>query len=65
MEIMRALDRELANWKKKILSTRTRIEETLRGVQRQHRAEIKRLESDAGMTLSELPPQQREIFRAK
>jgi RNA polymerase primary sigma factor len=66
MEIMRPLERELGNLEKKIHSTRSEeLKKHYRAAQRQHRAEIKRLESDAGMTFQDLHRTQREIIQGE
>jgi RNA polymerase primary sigma factor len=66
MELMRSLDRQLSNLEKKIASTRSEeLKKTYRTTQRQHRADMKRLESDAGMTFAELQRTQREIIKGE
>jgi len=66
VEVMRSLDRELSNLEKKIASTRNKeLKKNYRITQRQHRADVKRLESDAGMTFAELQRTQREIIRGE
>jgi RNA polymerase primary sigma factor len=63
MEVMRSLDRQLSNLEGKIANTRSEeLKKTYRNTQRQHRADMKRLESDAGMTFAELQRTQREII---
>jgi len=66
MELMRALDRQLRNLKEKIASTRSEeLRKNYRATQRKHRADMKRLESDAGMTFAELQQAQREIIKGE
>src|SRR6266849_3949550 len=66
MEIMRSLDRQLSNLEKKIASTYSEDrKKNYRTTQRQHRADMKRLESDAGMTFPELHRTQREIIKGE
>ncbi|MFZ0731537.1 MAG: RNA polymerase sigma factor RpoD [Candidatus Sulfotelmatobacter sp.] len=62
--LMRSLERQLANLEKKIATTRSEeLKKNYRATQRQHRAELKRLESDAGMTFAELQRTQRAIIK--
>jgi len=66
MELMRSLDRQLSNLEKKIASTRSEeLRKNYRTTQRQHRADMKRLESDAGMTFAELQRTQRAIIKGE
>jgi RNA polymerase primary sigma factor len=66
LEIMRPLDRQLRNLEEKIASTRSEeLRRNYRTTQRQHRADMKRLESDAGMTFAELQHTQREIIKGE
>ncbi|HXY13606.1 MAG TPA: RNA polymerase sigma factor RpoD [Terriglobales bacterium] len=66
MDIMRPLDRQLRNLEEKIASTRSEgLKKNYRTTQRQHRADMKRLESDAGMTFAELQRTQREIIKGE
>ena len=66
MEIMRSLDRQLSNLEKKIASTHSEeLKKNYRSTQRQHRADMKRLESDAGVTFLELHRTQREIIQGE
>jgi RNA polymerase primary sigma factor len=66
MELMRSLDRQLSNLGKKIARTRSEeLRKNYRTMQRQHRAEMKRLESNAGMTFTELQRTQREIIHGE
>jgi len=63
-DLMRSLERQLDNLEKKIANTRSEeLKKNYRSTQRQHRAEMKRLESDAGMTFAELKRTQREIIQ--
>jgi RNA polymerase primary sigma factor len=55
MDIMRLLDRQISNLEKKIEITRSaELEKDYRKAQRQHRADLKSLESDAGASFQEL-----------
>jgi RNA polymerase primary sigma factor len=66
MDIMRSLDRQLSNLETKIASTRSEeLKKNYRTTQRQHRADMKRLESDAGMTFAELQRAQRKIIKGE
>jgi len=66
MDVMRSLDRQINGLEKKIASTRSEeLKKSCRATQRQHRAEMKKLESDAGMTFAELQRTQREIIRGE
>ncbi len=66
MEIMRSLDRELRSLEKKIASTRSEeLKKGYRATLRQHRADMNRLESDAGVTFPELHRTQREIIQGE
>jgi RNA polymerase primary sigma factor len=66
VEVMRPLDRELSSLEKKIASARNEEhKKNYRIRQQQHRADMKRLESDAGMTFAELHRTQREIIRGE
>ena len=54
-DIMHSLDRQLSNLEKKIASTRNEeLKTNYRTTQRQRRADMKRLEGDAGVTFVEL-----------
>jgi len=65
-DLMRSLERQLGNLEKKIANTRSQeLKKNYRTTQRQHRAEMKRLESDAGMTFVELQRTQREIIKGE
>jgi RNA polymerase primary sigma factor len=66
VEIMRSLDRQLTNLEQKIVSTRSEeLKKSYRTTQRQHRAQMKRLESDAGATFAELQRTQRDIIKGE
>ena len=66
VEIMRALDRQLTSVEKQITSTRSEeLKKTYRATQRQHRVDMKRLETDAGMTFPELQRTQRKIIQGE
>ncbi|PYX07414.1 MAG: RNA polymerase sigma factor RpoD [Acidobacteria bacterium] len=66
MEIMRSHDRQLSNLEKKIASTHSgELKKNYRATQRQHRADMKGLESGAGMTFSELHRVQRTIIQGE
>jgi len=66
MEIMRSLERELSNLERKIASTRSEeLKKNYRSTRQQHRADMKRLESDAGMTFAELQRTQHEIIKGE
>jgi RNA polymerase primary sigma factor len=66
VESMRSLDRQLRILEQKIASTHSEeLEKNYRRRQREHRAEMERLESDAGMTFAELRRTQREIIQGE
>ena len=66
MEVMRSLQRQLVSLEKKIAGTRSEeLKKNYRNAQRQHRAELKSLESGAGMTFAELQRTQREIIKGE
>ena len=66
MERMCSLDRQLNNLEKKIANTRSEeLKKNYRTTLRQHRADMKRLESDAGMTFVELQRTQRKIIKGE
>ena len=66
MERMRSLDRQLSNLEKKIANTRSEeLKKNYRTTLRQHRADMKRLESDAGMTFVELQRAQCKIIKGE
>ena len=66
VDIMRALDRQISNAGRKIESTRSqKLKKDYRKPQRQHRADLKSLESDAGVSFQELHRTQREIIQGE
>jgi RNA polymerase primary sigma factor len=66
VEIVRSLDRQISHLEKKIASTRNEeLKKKYRTTQRQHRADMRRLENDAGMTFQELQRTQREIIKGE
>ncbi|MGC1646090.1 MAG: RNA polymerase sigma factor RpoD [Candidatus Sulfotelmatobacter sp.] len=66
VDIMRSLDRQISNLGKKIESTRSQeLEKDYRKAQRQHRADLKSLEGDAGVSFQELHRTQREIIQGE
>jgi len=66
VEIMRSLDRQISDLGKKITSTRNgEHKKNYRTIQRQHRADMTRLENDAGMTFQELQRTQRRIIKGE
>ena len=66
MDIMRSLDRQVSNLEKKIESTRSEeLKKDYRKTQRQHRADLERLESDADVSFHELRRTQREIIQGE
>jgi len=65
-EAMRSLERQLAQMEKKVTKTSSEaIKKNYLAAQRQHRAEIKKLESDAGMSFAELRNAQRAIVQGQ
>jgi len=63
---MRSLDRQISNLEKKIASTRNEeLKKNYFTTQRQHRADMRRLENHAGMTFPELQRTQREIIKGE
>ena len=66
VDIMRSLDRQISNLEKKIESTRSQeLEKDYRKAQRRHRADLKSLEGDAGVSFQELHRTQREIIQGQ
>ena len=66
VDIMRSLDRQISNLEKKIASTRSQeLEKDYSNAQRQHRADLKSLEGDAGVSFQELRRTQREIIQGE
>ena len=65
-EMMYSLDRQLRNLKKKIAGTHSEeLKKTYRATQRQYRADLEGLESDAGVRFEDLHRTQREIIRGE
>ncbi len=65
-ELMRSLQRQLGNLEKKIANSRSEeLKKNCRTTQRQQRAEMKKLESAAGMTFAELQRTQRAIIQGE
>jgi len=66
MENMRSLDRQLSNLEKKTANTRSEeLKKNYRTTLRQYRADMKRLETDAGTTFVELQRTQRKIIKGE
>jgi RNA polymerase primary sigma factor len=66
MERMCSLDRQRSNLEKKIANTRSEeLKKNYRTTLRQHRADMKKLETDAGMTFVELQRTQRKIIKGE
>ena len=66
VDIMRSLDRQVSNLERKIESTRSEeLKKDYRKTQRQHRADLERLESDAGVSFKELHRTQREMIQGE
>jgi RNA polymerase primary sigma factor len=66
VDIMRSLDRQISNLEKKIESTRSQeLEKDYSKAERQHRADLKSLEGDAGVSFQELRRTQREIIQGE
>ncbi len=66
VDIMRSLDRQVSNLKKKIEGTRSQeLKKDYCEAQRQHRADLKSLEGDAGVSFQELHRTQREIIQGE
>jgi RNA polymerase primary sigma factor len=64
VDTMRALDRQINSLEKKVEGTRSEdTKKELRRVQRQHRADLERLEMEAGVSYQELRRTQREIIQ--
>jgi RNA polymerase primary sigma factor len=63
---MRSLDRQVSNLEKKIESTYSEeLKKDYRKTQRGHRADLEKLESDAGVSFQELHRTQREIIQGE
>jgi RNA polymerase primary sigma factor len=66
MDVMRSLDRRVGNLERKIESTRSEeLKKDYRKTQRWQRADLERLECDAGVSFKELHRTQREIIQAE
>jgi RNA polymerase primary sigma factor len=66
MDVMRSLDRRVSNLARKIESTRSEeLKKDYRKTQRRHRADLERLECDAGVSFKELHRTQREMIQAE
>jgi RNA polymerase primary sigma factor len=66
LDHMRSLDRQISKLRKKIEGTLSEeLKKNYRKTQRQHRANLKRLESDAGAEFQELQRTQREIIQGE
>jgi RNA polymerase primary sigma factor len=66
MDVMRSLDRRVSNLERKIESTRSEeLKKDYRKTQRRHRADLERLECDAGVVFKELHRTQREMIQAE
>jgi RNA polymerase primary sigma factor len=66
MDVMRSLDRRVSNLERKIESTRRKeLKKDYRKTQRRHRADLERLECDAGVSFKELHRTQREMIQAE
>jgi RNA polymerase primary sigma factor len=66
VDTMRSLERQVSSLGRKIESTRSEeLKKEYRRAQRQRRTEMKRLESDAGVTFQELHHTQRQIIRGE
>jgi RNA polymerase primary sigma factor len=66
VDIMRSLDRQVSNLEKKIESTRSEeLKKDYRKIQRRHRADLERLECDAGVAFKELHRTQREMIQGE
>ena len=66
VDIMRSLDRQVGNLGKNVESTCSEeLKKDYRKTQRQHRGELERLESDAGVSFQQLQRTQREIIHSE
>ena len=66
VDIMRSLDRQVSNLERKIESTRSEeLKKDYRKTQRRHRADLERLECDAGVVFKELHRTQREMIQGE
>jgi len=65
-DVMRSLDRQVSDLERKIESTRSEeLKKDYRKTQRRHRADLERLECDAGVAFKELHRTQREMIQAE
>jgi RNA polymerase primary sigma factor len=65
MDTMRSLDRQVSNLERKIENTRSEeLKKDYRKTQRRHRADLERLECDAGVAFKELHRTQSEMIQA-
>ena len=66
MDVMRSLDRRVSNLERKIESTRSEeLKKDYRRTQRRHRADLERLEGDAGVSFKDLHRTQRDMIQAE
>jgi RNA polymerase primary sigma factor len=66
MDVMRSLDRQVSNLARKMESTRSQeLKKEYRKTQRRHRADLERLESDAGVSFKELHRTQLDMIQAE
>jgi len=66
MDVMRSLDRRVSNLERKIESTRSEeLKKDYRKAQRRHRADLERLESEAGVSFKDLHRTQRDMIQAE
>src|SRR5713101_7182653 len=66
VDVMRSLDRRVSNLESKIESTRSEeLKKDYRKTQRRQRADLERLECDAGVSFKELHRTQREMIQAE
>src|SRR5713226_6258475 len=66
MDVMRSLDRRVSDLERKIESTRGKeLKKDYCKTQRRHRADLERVESDAGVSFKELHRTQREMIQAE
>jgi RNA polymerase primary sigma factor len=66
VEIMRSVDRQIRELEKKITSIRNEeLKKNYRAQHRQHRADMRRLENDAGLTFQELQRTHRQIIKGE
>jgi len=65
VDVMRSLERELSNLAKKMAATRSEeLQKEYRKTERQHRHDLERLESDAGVNFQDLQHTRRKIVQA-